>query len=192
MARQDPFNQYAQDSDGMADPLYERARAAGQYTQDVPTTTSTDYSYRNPQHPRLPQPGAQVMSSFGQGAAAPSDGVRGGSTALSAQQKKSMTGEEFQRRWRESEERVWRNQQRLDGTRPWTGHPQDYEDVLGPERSGGMETVVRTGNPITGLRKDEGWDTGTAGVPAKPNGNGNGNGLSGGAARPIPTGVGGI
>ena len=104
-----------------------------------------------------------------------------------------MTSEEVQARWRHSDERVWRNEQRIAGLRPWQGSPQDMEDVLGPERSGGMEHVVRTGTPTNGLLKNEGWGEGTAGVrvPAKPNGNGNGNGLSGGAARPVPTGVGG-
>jgi hypothetical protein len=71
-------------------------------------------------------------------------------------------------------------QQHYDGS--WDGSPQDYEDVVGPNRSGGMETVT-SGPKLAGLLKDEG----TAGVrvPAKPNGNGNGNGngLSGGAAR---------
>jgi hypothetical protein len=175
MPTSDVFNQYAQQDTRPADPLYERARAAGQYTQDVPTTTSTDYSYRNPQHPHLPQPGAQVMSSFGQGVA-PSDGGRGGSsTALSAQQKKSMSGDEFQRRWRESEERVWRNQQRLNGSRPWQASPQDYEDVLGPERSGGMETVTN-GPKLAGLRKDVGM--GGSSTPT-PNG-GDGDDVSSG------------
>ena len=109
------------------------------------------------------------------------------------QQKNYMTGEEFQNRRRQSEESVWRTQQRYEGTRPWTGHPQDYEDVIGPNRSGGMEKVIRTGNPATGLLKDEGWGTGTAGVPVTPKPtNGNGNRLSGVAARPTPTGVGGI
>jgi hypothetical protein len=37
-----------------------------------------------------------------------------------------------------------------------------------------MEKVT-SGPKATGLLKDEGWGTGTAGVPANPNGNGNGN-----------------
>jgi hypothetical protein len=104
---------------------------------------------------------------------------------LSAQQKKFMSGEKVHRRWAESQERVDRIRDSLNG-RPF-GHPQDYEDVLGPERSGGMKAVT-SGPKLAGLLKDEGWGTGTSGVPAKPNG-GNGNGLSGGAARQIPTGV---
>ena len=78
------------------------------------------------------------------------------------------------------------------GRSPGQGSPQDYEDVLGPERSGGMEQVVTSGLRPAGLRKDEGWGAGTAGVQgaSQAERNGNGNGLSGGAARPVPTAVG--
>jgi hypothetical protein len=124
MPTADRFNQYAQDDARPADTLYERARAAAQYTQDVPTTTSTDFSYRNPQHPHLPQPRGQVTSPFGQGAAPTTGGGGGGGrAALSVQQKKHMTGEEFQRQWAESEQRADRIRDSLNG-RPW-GHPQD-------------------------------------------------------------------
>jgi hypothetical protein len=160
-----------------------RSDTFGQYTADDPVITQGDYSWQAPQHPYAHQPPAARIA-FGGGA--PSGG--GGGRALSEHQKNRMTGDEFQRRWAQSEERVWRNQQRLNGSQPWTASPQDYEDVLGPERSGGLDKIVSNGNANTGLRKNEGWGEGTAGVPATSNG-GNGDGLSGGAARPIPTGV---
>jgi hypothetical protein len=72
-------------------------------------------------------------------------------------------------------------QARYEGHRPWTASPQDYEDVLGPNRSGGIETY-KSGNPNTGLRKDEG------GAARPMPSNGNGNELSGGAAERVPVG----
>jgi hypothetical protein len=90
-------------------------------------------------------------------------------------------GDRFQKRWRESEARAERMRQQYEGTCDWSGSPQDYEDVLGPERSGGLDKVVN-GPKQTGQRKDEGWDPGSVPVRPKPT-NGNGKGLSGGAAK---------
>jgi hypothetical protein len=62
-------------------------------------------------------------------------------------------GDRFVRKWRESEHRAERMRQQYEGTRDWSGSPEDYEDVVGPNRSGGLDKVVRTQNPQTGIRR---------------------------------------
>ncbi len=94
--------------------------------------------------------------------------------------------------WDRSEERAERLRPQVQGQQPWTGSPDDYNDVIGPDRSGGMSAVTM-GPRQVGIHPDgNGNDWGGAGVRAKPKPtNGNGNGLSGGAAQKIPTEVGG-
>ena len=65
----------------------------------------------------------------------------------SGQRKQPMNGDEFRRRWAQSEHRADRLRQQYEGTQSWSGSPQDYEDVLGPERSGGVDKVVNGPNP---------------------------------------------
>jgi hypothetical protein len=89
-------------------------------------------------------------------------------------------GDRFTKRWRESDARAERLRQQYE-TGEWNASPQDYEDVLGPERSGGIDTVTN-GSKQAGKRNDEGWDPGSVPVPPKPT-NGNGNGLTGGAVK---------
>jgi hypothetical protein len=157
-----------------------------QYAEDYPSFTQAPQPYQWIE-PTRSRPSRQV--SMGMGGFGGGTGAGGGGGAVSSgQPRQPMTGDEFMNRWRHSEERADRLARQYEGTQPWTGSPDDYEDVLGPERSGGLDKVAGGRNQNTGLRRNEGWGTGTAGVPAKPT-NGNGNGLSGGAARPIPTGV---
>lgn len=159
-----------------------RSDKFGQYAADEPVTTPGDFSYRNPVHPYTHPPRRGAAFSLGGG----TGGSGGGGGGGAPQQQQEKPGDVFERRWRQSEGRAERIRDSLSG-RPW-GHPQDYEDVLGPNRSGGLEKVT-TGPRQTGLRKDEGY--GPSPVPAKPKpGNGNGGGLSGGAAQKVPTGVG--
>jgi hypothetical protein len=90
-----------------------------------------------------------------------------------------------------TEARADRLRRQWEGSQPWTGSPEDMEDVLGPERTGGLDAVT-SGPTQAGLRKNESWGGGPSSpVPAPKPTNGNGNGLSGGAARQVPTGVGG-
>jgi hypothetical protein len=54
-------------------------------------------------------------------------------------------GEQFVQRWYQSEKRARRMQREFEqpgAPTPWTGSPQDYEDLVGPERSGGLDTIV--------------------------------------------------
>jgi hypothetical protein len=97
-------------------------------------------------------------------------------------------GERWERRYRESMDRAERMQQQYEGTRPWSGSSQDYEDVLGPERSGGIDKVV-SGPKVAGRRTNGDDYLGPSVVRATPKPNG-GNGLSGGAALKMPTSVG--
>jgi hypothetical protein len=159
-----------------------------QYSQDEPSWTLPPPAYKWIEPTRI-RPSRQVAMGLGGFGAAPGGGGGGGG-AVSSTQRKAMSGDEFVNRWRHSEERADRMARQYEGTQAWQASPQDYEDVLGPERSGGMEKVT-SGPKTTGLLNNEGWGDGTAGVrvPAKPT-NGNGNGLSGGAARPVPTEVG--
>jgi hypothetical protein len=122
-------------------------------------------------------------------------GAAGGSVAgagrvpVTPHQQRKQGGEDFETRWRHSEERAARMRSQYEGQQAWTGSPADVEDLVGPNRSGGMETYTR-GNKQTGLNREEDW--GGAGVPARPKPmNGNGDGLSGGAARQEPVSVGG-
>ena len=98
-------------------------------------------------------------------------------------------GDRFVRRWRESEARAERMRRQYEGTRDWSGSPEDYEDALGPERSGGLDKVVNGPKQAGSRKNNEGWDPGPTPVRATPrptNGNG---GLSGGAAK-VPSTVG--
>ena len=165
-----------------------------QYSEDTPTFTQAQQPYQWVE-PTRSRPSRRVSMGAGGGFGGVSSvggGGGGGGGRVSSTQSKHMTGDEVQQRWDRSQARADRLQRQYEGTQDWSGSPQDMEDLVGPERSGGMEKVT-SGPTTTGLlRRDEDWGTGTAGVrvPAKPNGNGNGNGLSGGAARPVPTGVG--
>ena len=49
---------------------------------------------------------------------------------------------DLEKQWRESEDRAARLRGQWQGSRPWSGGQQDYEDALGPNRSGGMDKVV--------------------------------------------------
>ena len=50
----------------------------------------------------------------------------------------------------------------VEGSRPWRGHPQDVEDLVGPNRSGGIDEIVA--KKATALAKLAGT-TVTTGVP---------------------------
>lgn len=165
-----------------------RTDSFNQFTADDPSFTQAPQPYQWVE-PTRSRPSRRVAMGLGGFAGASSAGSGGGGgRAVSSTQRKAMTGDEFVNRWRHSEERAWRLQQQHEGSQAWSGSPQDVEDLVGPERSGGMETVVgKRPTPSPTWRDPEG----TAGVrvPAQPSGNGNGNGQSGGAARPVPTGV---
>jgi hypothetical protein len=167
-----------------------------QLSQDVPTFRQPPqpYQWATPSHwqrTRLSgggRAGVNWSDVFGSGRAA-----RGGGAVSSAQQQDLLAptaGDRFVARWRASEDRADRLRQRYEGTQDWSGSPTDYNDVIGPNRSGGLAKVT-SGPPQTGLRRDEGWDPGSLSpVRPKPT-NGNGDGLSGGVAQRIPTSVGG-
>ena len=110
----------------------------------------------------------------------------GGATAPAAQGGKPF---DFQQAWDRSLARAERMRRQYEGTQDWSGSPQDYEDALGPNRSGGLDKVTN-GPKQTGIRRDGGWDPGPIPVRATPRPtNGNGNGMSGGAAK-VPSTVG--
>jgi hypothetical protein len=147
-----------------------------QYTEDVPTITTSDFSYRNPQHPYIrqtPRVGT-TMPLVGAGVAR---GAGGGTTA---HQRQKRIGDDFEAQWRQSEERADRIRQQTEGSRPWTGSPDDYNDVVAPPRDGVGISAVTMGPRQVGIHPD-----GNGG------GTGNGNGLSGGAAQTRPSSVGG-
>jgi hypothetical protein len=62
-----------------------------------------------------------------------------------------------------SEDRADRLRQQYEGTRPWTGSHQGMNDVIAPDRSGGMGPVTN-GPRQTGLRKDEPWSPNPVGT----------------------------
>ncbi len=152
------------------------------YTLDQPKTTQyipppAPYRYRGQEREQRQGPAVVVV---------PGGGMGGGGVVSHAAPQERI-GDRFEAEWRASEKRAERLRQHWEGSRAWTASPQDYEDVVGPNRSGGLEKVA-SGRRQTGLRKDQGWDGGPSPVRATPNG-GNGNGLSGGPAK-VPTTVG--
>jgi hypothetical protein len=188
MARSsDRWQQYAEEG-ATIDPLDIRARTAAQYTTSPQgTTTLGDYSsWTAPTHARAPRPsgGARIIP-FGQGGGAGAGGAaRGSGGGVSAHQQAKQRAFDFEKEWRASDDRVARNRAQYEGTQPWSGSPQDYEDVVGPNRSGGIDTVVN-GPRQVGLYRDDD-DEGLGGVPAQPSGGGNDG--SGGVAATVPIG----
>lgn len=160
----------------------------GQYAEDVPTFSQalSPYQWAQPSHwLRTGRSGGGRPILAGTGGIAGVPGRAGAAPAGKSFVSETGT-DRFVRSWRESAARAERMRQQYEGTRRWSGSPQDYEDVVGPERSGGMEKVVN-GPKQAGLRKNEGWGEGSSPVPATPMPT-NGNGMSGAAK--VPTGVG--
>jgi hypothetical protein len=96
MASRDRFSQYSTDR-----PVVSVEDPKRQYTQDRPTTTLGDYSWRAPQQERPARPAAGRAISFDTGA----DSGAGSSGTPMAQRWESI-GDNFERRWHESRRRA--------------------------------------------------------------------------------------
>jgi hypothetical protein len=160
-----------------------------QYSQDQPTFSAPLPAWRWEMPQRLQQTG---RSGGGRPVLWGTEGTAahggGGGIAPAAQGGRPF---DFQQAWDRSLARADRLRRQYE-TGEWSGSPQDYNDTIAPERSGGMDKVMN-GPKQTGIRRDPGgWDPGSTPVRATPrptNGNGNGNGMSGGVAEKVPTTV---
>ena len=132
-------------------------------------------------------PGGRTPTPSHRGASAPFGQpvtTGGGGEAAVTPAAGERPGDVFERNWRHSEERVARLQAHREGGRSF-GSPQDYEDVLGPNRSGGIDTVVSHGPANTGLGRDlNGNGHAPVGARSKPSPSGGGPGM----AKPVPVG----
>ena len=154
----------------------------GQYTADQSNFSAPlpAYQWQQPQRPR-PHRGATLQ--FGTGAAAGGGGGGGGAPATRPGPLDKTLGERWEERYRASTERAERIRGSLDG-RSW-GSPADYEDLLGPERSGGLDKIVaKTPTPSPTWRHQNGHGPSPLTARPKPSPGG----LSGGAAK-VPAAV---